>query len=79
VIAPARALKAIGGPELRAVAQAQPDANVAVRVRAEPRLLGWRVHASQHLERAYPLPGWLLFDFWDKEHYRVVDTNALSR
>jgi LmbE family N-acetylglucosaminyl deacetylase len=79
VLAPARALRAIGGSALRAVAQVQPDANLAIRVRAQPRLLGWRMHASQHLDRAYPLPGWLLFDFWDKEHYRVLDQDAIPQ
>jgi hypothetical protein len=37
------------------------------------------MHASQHLDRAYPLPGWLLFDFWDKEHYRVLDQDAIPQ
>ena len=73
VVAPARAFSSIGGPELRAVAIAQPAANVAVPVKSSLRILGWRTHASQHLDKAYPLPGWLLFDFWDKEHYVVLE------
>jgi hypothetical protein len=73
VIAPVRAFSAVGGPQLRAVAAAQPAANLAVPVKGSLRTLGWRTHASQHLERAYPLPGWLLFDFWDKEHYAIVE------
>jgi LmbE family N-acetylglucosaminyl deacetylase len=76
VLAPARAFSAIGGAELRAVAAAQPHPNLAVPVDPDLRILGWRIHASQHLERAYPLPGWLLFDFWDKEHYRLVDPES---
>ena len=76
VLAPARAFSTIGGRELRAVAATQPDANLAVSVDPDLRILGWRIHASQHLERAYPLPGWLLFDFWDKEHYRIVDPES---
>src|SRR5262245_36730402 len=79
VLAPARALKTIGGSALRAVAQVQPAANLAIQVRPEPRILGWRTHASQNLDRAYPLPGWLLFDFWDKEHYRVLDPGVIPR
>jgi hypothetical protein len=73
LLAPARAFSTMGGPALRAAASAQPDADVAVSVDPQLRILGWRTHASQHLERAYPLPGWLLFDFWDKEHYVVFD------
>lgn len=73
MIAPARAFSIIGGLELRTVAAAQPDANLAVPVDPSLRILGWQIHASQRLERAYPLPGWLLFDFWDKEHYLVFE------
>jgi LmbE family N-acetylglucosaminyl deacetylase len=79
VLAPARALQTIGGSALRVVARVQPDANLAIRVRPEPRILGWQTHVSQHLDRAYPLPGWLLFDFWDKEHYRVLDAGVMPR
>jgi LmbE family N-acetylglucosaminyl deacetylase len=77
VLAPAKAFRAIGGPALRAVAEAQPAANLAISVRSAPRMLGWRTHTSQHLDRAYPLPGWFLFDFWDKEHYRVLEPTAI--
>jgi LmbE family N-acetylglucosaminyl deacetylase len=78
VLAPTRAFSTLGASALRAVAVAQPPANLAVPVDPKLRILGWRIHASQHLERAYPLPGWLLFDFWDKEHYRVVDPGGLN-
>jgi N-acetylglucosamine malate deacetylase 2 len=73
VLAPVRAFSTIGGPELRAASLAQPAANVSVRVEPRLRILGWRIHASQRLDRAYPLPGWFLFDFWDKEHFAVFE------
>ena len=68
----------IGGHELGEVAAAQPRANVAASVAPRLRLLGWQIHASQHLDRAYPLPGWLLFDFWDKEHYVVFEPSSIG-
>lgn len=77
IIGPARAFRTIGGTALRAVAAVQPEASLAVPVDPELRILGWRIHASQHLERAYPLPGWLLFDFWDKEHYVVLNRGSI--
>ena len=76
VIGPARAFSALGGPELRSVAEVQPAANVSAPVSSALRIQGWRIHASQRLERAYPLPGWLLFDFWDKEHYFLFDPHG---
>lgn len=73
VLGPAKAFAVLGGSALRSVAEVQPPANVSAPVRSALRIQGWRIHASQRLERAYRLPGWLLFDFWDKEHYLLFD------
>jgi LmbE family N-acetylglucosaminyl deacetylase len=73
LLAPARAFSIVGGRELRAAVAAQPQANLSVPVDRSLRLLGWRIHASQRLEKASPVPGWFLFDFWDKEHYLIFD------
>jgi len=78
LIAPARALSIFGGPGGRAVAEVQPKPNLSVPVASSLRILGWRTHASQRLDKAYPLPGWLLFDFWDKEHYFVFEPGLRS-
>jgi hypothetical protein len=39
--------------------------------------LGWEVHRSQHLGKAYGFPAWLLYDFFDKEHYILIDPTTL--
>lgn len=69
VLAPRHAFARFG----MAGAMGQPEATVATPVRRGLRAAGWRIHESQHLGRAYPFPAWVLDDFWDKEHYRVVD------
>lgn len=78
LVAPSRAFATLGSPALRNVARVQPEPNVAVPVAARLRVLGSRIHASQWLDRQYPLPGWLLFDFWDKEHYAIRPADALE-
>jgi LmbE family N-acetylglucosaminyl deacetylase len=78
VVPPRRALQVLGGPELRLVAATQPEPTLAVPAARTLRLLGWKIHESQHLDRAYPLPGWLLFDFWDKEHYVILGSESIG-
>ena len=78
IVAPRRMLRTFGDATLRAVAAAQPDPDVATPVSKKLKRKGWHVHQSQHLGKAYGLPAWLLYDFFDKEHYTLVDPSTLE-
>lgn len=73
VVPPRRALQFFGDETLQKVAVAQPLPNRSMPTDKNKKLAGWQIHASQHLDRAYPFPGWLLFAFFDKEHYVALN------
>ncbi|WP_166831883.1 PIG-L deacetylase family protein [Thalassoroseus pseudoceratinae] len=79
ILAPKRALQMLGDEKLRTVAKVQPSPNYSMPIDKVAKLTGWRTHTSQHLDQAYPVPGWLLFEFFDQEHFLAFDpvTNEL--
>lgn len=78
IVAPRRMLRTFGNATMKAVAEAQPTPDVAMPASRRLKGMGWRVHQSQHLGKAYGLPAWLLYDFFDKEHYALHSPASLA-
>lgn len=78
IVAPRRMLRTFGDETMQAVAAAQPDPNLAMPARKRVKVMGWRVHQSQHLNKSYGFPAWLLYGFFDKEHYVIIDPTSLT-
>ena len=78
VVAPRRMLQTFGNETMRAVAAVQPAPDLAITAPKRIKAMGWRTHESQHLGKYYGLPAWLLYDFFDKEHYAMIDPTSLA-
>ncbi len=69
IVAPRRMLRTFGDATMREVAAAQPDPDVAIPVSKKMKGIGWDVHQSQHLGKAYGFPAWPLYDFLALSHW----------
>jgi N-acetyl-1-D-myo-inositol-2-amino-2-deoxy-alpha-D-glucopyranoside deacetylase len=78
VVAPRRMLRTFGDAAMREAAAVQPGPDVAIPVDTSLKGMGWEIHQSQHLGKAYGLPAWLLYDFFDKEHYVLIEPASRS-
>lgn len=74
-ISPTKALEIFGGEVGTFVVDNQPAPMYAMSAEVGKKKDGWKIHASQedYLQKAYMLPPWLAYLFWDHEFYFVRD------
>ena len=72
VVAPRRMLRFAGDPAMDHVAEVQPAPSLAAQADRRLKATGWEIHASQDFRGAYGMPSWLLYRFYDKEHFVIV-------
>ena len=77
-ISPTKALEIFGGEVGSFVAENQPNPEYAMSAEVGKKKDGWKIHASQehYLQKAYMLPPWLAYLFWDNEFYHVRHLGA---
>lgn len=69
VVAPRRMLRFSGDPAMVHVAEVQPAPSLAAPADRRLRAAGWEIHASQDLRGTYGMPPWILYRFYDEEHF----------
>jgi len=75
VVTPGKGLRAFGGETGAFVADNQPEATHSMPGNVPAKMRGWKIHASQedYVQAAYGFPDWLLYAFWDREFYAVME------
>jgi len=75
VVAPRKALRALGGAGGAEIASAQPDPDVGLAADWRIKMRAWNIHLSQRgfVRAETGVPAWLLYVLWDKEYYAVED------
>ncbi len=73
-LAPKRVMRTFGGERGRNVARHQVEVTFAIPVARQLKTRGWQIHESQqgYLRRVWKAPPWLLYLFFDHEHYFVA-------
>ncbi len=72
-------LSRFGGEVGTKIADRQPPPNYSIPGNGRLKTRGWGIHESQrHVVREiFGVPPWLLYLFYDKEHYAVVEASAV--
>jgi LmbE family N-acetylglucosaminyl deacetylase len=77
LVAPRRVARLLGGDRGVRVAREEPPPDVAVPVDRAAKVKAWEVHQSQagYVRRTWHVPPWLLYTFYDAEHYAIRSLN----
>ena len=75
VLAPRRMLRRFGGDVGQKISKRQAVPQYAIEVSARLKVQGWAIHQSQRhvIREVFGVPPQLLYWFWDKEHYAIVE------
>jgi len=75
VLAPRRMLRRFGGGPGQQIAETQPEPQYAIEADHRLKVQGWAIHQSQRhvIREVFGVPPHLLYWFWDKEHYAIVE------
>jgi len=75
VVAPRKALRALGGDGGAAIASSQPEPTIGLAADWRIKMRAWNIHLSQRgfVRAETGVPAWLLYVLWDKEYYAVEE------
>ncbi len=78
ILAPRALMKAFAGERGLTVVRHQVPPRYSVPIDVSVKTRGWSIHESQagYMRRVWGVPPWLLYLFFDKEHYAVVESRG---
>jgi LmbE family N-acetylglucosaminyl deacetylase len=76
VLVPRRVMETFGGERGATVAEHQVSARYAVPIDPSIKTRAWSIHESQsdYMRRVWRVPLWVLYRFFDKEHYAIDES-----
>lgn len=76
-VVPKKIMKYFGGRRGEIISEKQQSAQYAIRIDRNVKIRGWHSHGSQsaYLQKIWKIPYWLLYVFFDKEHYIATEVN----